>query len=69
MPLRGHTGNEIHSHGLIASEKAAYKSRHGYLVSNGWFLWIAHECNFHVKAEMDFSICDNKVGFPKNSHI
>ena len=30
---------------------------------------IEHECNFHVEAIMNFSICDNKVGFPRCSHI
>ena len=69
MPLKGHTGHEMHPHGSTASEEAAYKSRPGHLVSNTWCLWIVHECNFHVQAKMDFSICDHKVGIPKYSHI
>ena len=63
MPPRGHTGHEMHPHGLRALEKAAYKSIPGHLKSNAWCLWVLHECNLHVREKMDFSTCDHKVAF------
>ena len=68
MPLRGHTGHEMHPRGFTASEKATWKSRPGHLVSSAWCLWIVHECDFRLQAKMDFSICAYKVGFRKFSH-
>ena len=69
IPLRGHTGHEMHPRGLTVSEKAACKSRPGHLVSSAWCLWIMHECDFRLQRKMDFSICAHKVGFRKSGHI
>ena len=68
IPLRDHTGHEMHPRGFTTSQKTACKSRPGYLVSSAWYLWIVHECGILYRQKMDFSICDHKVGFPKYSH-
>ena len=55
MPLGGHIGPKINPHGWKMSVKS-HLCKQTCMAIWSQFIWIVHECNFHLQSKMDFSI-------------